>query len=602
MKCRCWQGPKKSSRFFSGCFGRHNEVLRSFLDGYVDPERTSYDSSVLLEEGRTMTYLDQKNNRLQSLGIFVFLLSRRLVFGIERSFCLTRFLCILSVTFFLFLNFDFGEQTILGSSTLNPSISKRSFFQQQQKKSSRIKELEEVIAKAQEHYKSKQFEESGDSIRDAVGKILVIAKGTEGHEVEDLKKHIRRVRKAISLLKKKNQKIQFGPISIKKKEEPKKKEANSGGANPMSPKMKPNTISFSRQVAPILSNRCGNCHIRRASGGVRFQRFAQLESQIEIGDAESSNLFDVVSSGQMPPGNNKIPGQELEVIRKWIDQGAKFDGKDLQADISQTAKIGSLEALDVRGLTNKRKDDGLKTIKLALPGQDFQVVQFPRYQAFVAGSLKKSQWEPFLKDLEKQMENAFKSIGKIPESNQIAKAKPLVFVIGDFYDFTEVYRVILKKPVDSKAKFVFGNLESGPFVAIRSVPKLVWQKENNSMIASSLAVATLQLNVPSWLRDSLGNSLKAKSKKPKNDTEQTLPTQFQPQEMKSWIENGLSGTKKIALDRYCGSGWAALTKQKRKVLRQLASGVGGNDAVESTFKAPLATVVKKLVLKGISKR
>ena len=46
------------------------------------------------------------------------------------------------------------------------------------------------------------------------------------------------------------------------------------------------------------------------------------------GDGKGSRIYEVIESGDMPRGGGKVDMAELTTLTKWIDQGAKFDGKD----------------------------------------------------------------------------------------------------------------------------------------------------------------------------------------------------------------------------------------------------------------------------------
>lgn len=94
------------------------------------------------------------------------------------------------------------------------------------------------------------------------------------------------------------------------------------------------TIEFNRDVRPILSENCYHCH-----GPDEETRAADLrldtsegakEYAIVEGDASASDLFDRISADDpdmvMPPPDSerKLSKEQIETIRRWIDQGAKY--------------------------------------------------------------------------------------------------------------------------------------------------------------------------------------------------------------------------------------------------------------------------------------
>ncbi|TWT83385.1 Planctomycete cytochrome C [Planctomycetes bacterium CA13] len=46
------------------------------------------------------------------------------------------------------------------------------------------------------------------------------------------------------------------------------------------------------------------------------------------GDAESSVLINVIDSGSMPPSGRRIAANDLQALKQWVAEGAKFDGDD----------------------------------------------------------------------------------------------------------------------------------------------------------------------------------------------------------------------------------------------------------------------------------
>lgn len=100
-------------------------------------------------------------------------------------------------------------------------------------------------------------------------------------------------------------------------------------------------VSFTKEVLPTLAGKCANCHIRNSRGGFSMATFASLvkgsESGIVFtpGKSQGSRLVEVIETGDMPRGGGaKVTPEELAVIVKWIDEGARFDGPDAEALLS----------------------------------------------------------------------------------------------------------------------------------------------------------------------------------------------------------------------------------------------------------------------------
>lgn len=91
-----------------------------------------------------------------------------------------------------------------------------------------------------------------------------------------------------------------------------------------------NPIVFEKHIRPILKQHCFHCHGEEAevSAGLdlRLRRFlaegGDSGAAIVPGDPENSLLVEVLRSGQMPEGKDPLPDQEIDLIAKWIQQGA----------------------------------------------------------------------------------------------------------------------------------------------------------------------------------------------------------------------------------------------------------------------------------------
>ncbi len=118
-------------------------------------------------------------------------------------------------------------------------------------------------------------------------------------------------------------------------------------------------VSFSKDVAPILVARCGNCHVRGRKGDFQMRSFAQLASsgKVSLGDSKSSPLIQMVASGEMPPRGD-IPAAEVETLRKWVDSGAEFDGPDGSVTLTSLAKTAAEGSSAARGPVNRGDAEG----------------------------------------------------------------------------------------------------------------------------------------------------------------------------------------------------------------------------------------------------
>ncbi len=96
-------------------------------------------------------------------------------------------------------------------------------------------------------------------------------------------------------------------------------------------------IQFNRDIRPILSNRCFKCHgpdLKKAGLNLRTQETATGElksghAAIVPGKSAASELIARVSQGdagqRMPPKGEPLTKVEIDRLKAWIDQGAKYE-------------------------------------------------------------------------------------------------------------------------------------------------------------------------------------------------------------------------------------------------------------------------------------
>ena len=95
-------------------------------------------------------------------------------------------------------------------------------------------------------------------------------------------------------------------------------------------------IDFTRDVRPLLRQHCVKCHgDKKQQGGLRFDSRADAvragdsgEKSIVPGQAEKSELIRRVTSRdddkRMPPEGETLSAKQIELLRQWINEGAKW--------------------------------------------------------------------------------------------------------------------------------------------------------------------------------------------------------------------------------------------------------------------------------------
>lgn len=104
-------------------------------------------------------------------------------------------------------------------------------------------------------------------------------------------------------------------------------------------------ISFRKDLAPILLDKCLACHgPKKAEGGLRVDSFERVTKEGDSGspgftanDLDLSEAFRRMASTdadeRMPAEADALPAEQLALFKRWIEEGAKYDGEDPTADL-----------------------------------------------------------------------------------------------------------------------------------------------------------------------------------------------------------------------------------------------------------------------------
>ncbi len=104
-------------------------------------------------------------------------------------------------------------------------------------------------------------------------------------------------------------------------------------------------VSFSKDIAPILLDNCLACHgAKKAEGGYRVDTYEELvkagdsgELPIAVSDEQTSELLRRLvcdASERMPAESEPLQTEQIELFKKWILGGGKFDGSNAGESLS----------------------------------------------------------------------------------------------------------------------------------------------------------------------------------------------------------------------------------------------------------------------------
>lgn len=104
--------------------------------------------------------------------------------------------------------------------------------------------------------------------------------------------------------------------------------------------------SFAEDVLPLFESKCAVCHGEQlAQQGLDLTSAPAILSggnsgpAIEMGASGKSLLISKLVSGSMPPGGPKLPEEEIETIRNWIDHGVAQEAEQLGLTLVTEADV-----------------------------------------------------------------------------------------------------------------------------------------------------------------------------------------------------------------------------------------------------------------------
>ena len=88
-------------------------------------------------------------------------------------------------------------------------------------------------------------------------------------------------------------------------------------------------LTFEKDVRPIFKAYCLDCHgageVLKGHLDLRLKRFAERGGDtgpaVAPGQPEQSLLIERLKSGEMPPGEKKVPAEQIALIERWIADG-----------------------------------------------------------------------------------------------------------------------------------------------------------------------------------------------------------------------------------------------------------------------------------------
>ncbi len=221
------------------------------------------------------------------------------------------------------------------------------------------------------------------------------------------------------------------------------------------------TVSFTRDMAPWMTNLCLGCHnSRNKSGGLSVETFYDLmkggDTGLVIlpGDKENSRFFRLVGGlelPRMPQGQARITRKNYEDMIKWFEEGNTFDGADARTNIRTYVRSAAEMAADeFRKKTDEemlahRMERTTSQLKRAVPNDPQNTHKTEHF--LMAGNVDEARLQEVGGWAEEKLVELQKLFGGtgLPWRGQLA-----IFVLKDRFSYDEFNEVIEQRRADAK--------------------------------------------------------------------------------------------------------------------------------------------------------
>lgn len=279
------------------------------------------------------------------------------------------------------------------------------------------------------------------------------------------------------------------------------------------------TISFSKDIAPVLAQSCTGCHgANRPRENFSVLTFENLlkggdrGAPIAPGKPDMSLLLKKLkgtADGQrMPMGMAPLSDDIIAKFEKWIAEGATFDGPSAKQSVIEVAALAKAKGQTHEQLSADRARLAEDNWRLGMA--DIQATKAESTNFLVLGNVG----EATLNELAAEAEKLAPKVGlvfKAPADQPLLKGRMTLFVFRERYDYGEFGRMVEKRelPPTWRGHFRFSIVDA--YAAI--VPPKLGSSQDYSttgLITEQLSagyVASLGKNVPAWFATGVGRAV-----------------------------------------------------------------------------------------------
>jgi len=373
------------------------------------------------------------------------------------------------------------------------------------------------------------------------------------------------------------------------------------------------TVSFARDIAPILISNCNGCHYatNQVQGGLRMDNFTQLVKGGESGviiqlDKPDESLIvrklRGLDGAKMPKGRPALPEAQIQLVATWIKQGASFDGQSKDARLDQVVSKAFAEKASHSELMAKRVERARDKWKIAAP--KYEADQALDEQFHVIGNIGEASAKKLLAQASTAA-NQIRKMFKLSSKDTLIKGGITIYALKQRYDYSEFGKMIENRTLPAEWSSHWRTEVLDSYVVI------VFDKSEGKINETSLMQQITSLwmssheGVPRWFAEGAGRQALAISAGPNDARVQPWIKRIGEsiQQLKSLnsLSDGSMNDEALAT---IGFGViramydAKMKNQYEAMVRSLASGMSFEQATIKTI-GPVDIFLQKLLGKPI---
>ena len=144
----------------------------------------------------------------------------------------------------------------------------------------------------------------------------------------------------------------------------------------------------------------------------------------------------------MPANGDPFDDAQMELISKWITEGATFDGLSFDQDLGRVVAIARTEKYTHEELAAERVGIAQNNWKLSMSGINSQSAETDNF--YIMGSLTESQLKTFGEQAEAVLGKVQVAL-KVPQSKPLIKGRISLFFFNQRYDYSEFGQMVEKR-------------------------------------------------------------------------------------------------------------------------------------------------------------